>query len=135
MVLAVFSVLSLAAVRGEGLEDMILISAVFIAAGLASALFTAPNMAIMMSTVDEGDRNDASSMNNFLRQFSKINGTIFMMVFMAGVSSDQLYNTFHQGLILFSVLMTVLALVCVVIFWRYGRSVRDARSPLPAAVG
>ena len=114
---------------------MILISAVFIAAGLASALFTAPNMAIMMSTVDEGDRNDASSMNNFLRQFSKINGTIFMMVFMAGVSSDQLYNTFHQGLILFSVLMTVLALVCVVIFWRYGRSVRDARSPLPAVVG
>ena len=130
LILAAFSVLALTAVNGEEMEDMILISAVFIAAGLASALFTAPNMAIMMSTVDEGDRNDASSMNNFLRQFSKINGTIFMMLFMAGVSSDRLYNTFHQGLILFGVLMTVLASICVVIFWRYGRSVRSERRPL-----
>ena len=127
LAMAAFSILALTAVKGEELDDMILVSVVFITTGLASALFTAPNMAIMMSTVDEGDRNDASSMNNFLRQFSKINGTIFMMIVMAGASKEGLYDAFHEGLIFFGVAMAVLATLCVVMFWRYGRSARAER--------
>ncbi len=130
LAMAVFAALALTAIHGEDADDMILVVAVFVSTGLAGALFTAPNMAIMMSTVDESDRNDASSMNSFLRQFSKINGTIFMMVLMAGVSSADLYGTFHEGLIIFGTAMAILAAACVAVFWRYDRSVRRSQPAL-----
>lgn len=109
IICAALSIISLALLPLEGNIALAGCIVSCILLGIASALFIGPNMSVMMTHVKEDERNSASSINNLIRQVCKMEGAMFIILFLSCFAESEQAEAFEIGFVIMAIVCAVLS--------------------------